>query len=103
MSESRLIYECMRELGRHGAVFRTNAGQFYTKSGQRVSGLPRGFSDLLFIRNDGVGCFIECKADKGKLSEEQGRFIDRMRKLGARAGVAYTVDDALRICGIDGA
>jgi hypothetical protein len=51
----------MRELGTHGAVFRTNAGQFYIKSGQPVSGLPKGFSDILFVGNDGVSCFVEVR------------------------------------------
>lgn len=54
MIESRLIYDCMQTLGRFGAVYRCNAGQFYTRSGQRVSGLPRGFADLLFVGNDGI-------------------------------------------------
>ena len=99
-NESRLIYEIMCELGRRGAVFRTNAGQFYTKGGQRVSGLPKGFCDILFVGADGVACFVECKVPGGKLTPEQISFIERMQKLGARAGIAYSVEDALEICGI---
>jgi len=90
----------MRELGKYGAVFRTNSGQFYSKSGHRISGLPKGFSDLLFIRRDGMACFIEVKAGDNKLSPEQEIFIARMRSLGAKAGVARSVEDALSICGI---
>jgi len=40
MGESFLVFEVLREIGKHGAVFRTNAGQLYTKDGQPVSGLP---------------------------------------------------------------
>ena len=98
MNESRLIYECMQELGRHGAVFRTQCGQFFTRSGHRVSGLPKGFSDVMAILPGGRVAFIECKTDKGKLSVEQEKFLSRMKELGALSGVARSVDDALRIC-----
>ena len=102
MSESRLIFEVMQELGKHGAIFRTNAGQFYTRSGQRISGLPKGFSDLLFIGNDGVSCFVECKVKPNKPSPEQIAFLEKMAALGARTGVAYSVAGALEICGLTG-
>ena len=101
MNESRLIYECMQALGKFGAVFRTNAGQFYTRSGQRVSGLPKGFSDLLFVGNDGVSCFVECKVKPNKASPEQAAFLEKMAALGARTGIAHNVNDALRICGLN--
>ena len=101
MSESRLIYECMQLLGRYGAVFRCNAGQFYTKNGQPVSGLPRGFSDILFIRNDGLACFLELKAGRNKATPEQEAFLSKMQRLGARAGVARSAVEAAQICGLD--
>lgn len=99
-NESRLVYTIMQELGRHGAIFRTNSGQFYTKSGQRVSGLPRGFSDILFIRKDGTPCFIECKIKGNKPSEEQILFIEKMKSLNCIAGVCCSTDEAMRLCGI---
>ena len=101
MTESKLVYETMQELGRFGAVFRTNAGRFYTKSGQSVSGLPKGFSDILFIGNDGIANFIECKTKPNKPTDEQVEFIEKMRRLGCRAGVAYSVNDAVEICKIE--
>ena len=99
-NESRLIYETMQTLGRHGQIFRCNAGRFYTKSGQPVSGLPKGFSDLLYIGSDGVACFIECKTGKNKPTPEQTTFIEKMKRLGCAAGVAYSVEEAAQICGI---
>ena len=98
-SESQLVYAVMRELGKHGAVFRTNAGQFYTKSGQRVSGLPKGFADVMVVLPSGRVAFVEVKTDSGKLSPEQKGFLEKMRGLGALAGVARSVQDALEICG----
>ena len=100
MNESRLLYEIMQELGRYGAIFRTNTGSFFTKSGARVSGLPKGFSDVLFIGSDGIACFVEVKAQGNKASPEQIQFIERMKSLGARAGIAYSVTDAVKICEI---
>jgi len=88
----------MQQLGKYGAVFRTNAGQFYTKDGQPVSGLPKGFSDILFIRHGGKPAFIELKYGKNKPTPEQEKFLQRMRDLGALAGVARSVDEAMRIC-----
>jgi len=91
----------MQELGKSGAVFRCNAGTFYTRSGQRVSGLPAGFSDILYVGSDGVACFIETKIAPNKPSPEQSAFIEKMQKLGCRAGVAFSVNDALKICGLN--
>ena len=100
MRESDLLNEIMREIGKHAAVYRCNSGQFYTKSGQRVSGLPKGFADVMAILPGGRAAFIECKVEKGKPSPEQTQFINRMQELGALAGVARSVPEALAICGL---
>ena len=71
MTERQLVYECMQYLGEHGAVFRTNAGRFYTKGEQSVSGLPKGFTVLLFIRWDGRACFIECRRARTKQAQSK--------------------------------
>lgn len=91
-------------------VFRTNAGSFYqglqtyskefkqpvlTKL-RKVDGLPKGFSDLFVVDKQGVA-FIETKTPTGRVRPEQIKFIERMRQLGHRAGVARSVEDAKRI------
>jgi hypothetical protein len=96
-----LVYNIMRELGKHGAVYRCNSGSVKLPNGKRFNGMPKGFSDIMLIRADGVACFIECKTDKGRLSEEQERFLMRMQGLNARAGVARSVDEAMSICGLN--
>jgi len=101
MNESRLIYEIMQELGKHGAVYRCNSGSVKLPNGKWFKGMPKGFADVMFIRSDGVACFVECKAGKGRLTDEQERFIERMRELNARAGVARSTDDAMEICEIN--
>jgi hypothetical protein len=100
MNESQLLYEVMRELGRFGYVVRCNAGSIKLPSGKRFRGLPPGFADLMLIMQGGRVAFIECKVGKNKPSEEQERFIKRMREYGHLAGVAYSVADALTIAGI---
>ena len=100
MSESHLLNAVMREVGKHAAVYRTNSGQFYSRSGQRVSGLPRGFADIMAVLPGGKVAFIECKTEKGKPSPEQLQFISKMQELGAMAGIARSVPDAMQICGL---
>ena len=100
MSESGLIYEVMQELGKHGAVFRTNAGTIKLPNGRIFHGLPKGFSDIMLIRPDGVACFIETKVRPNTPTPEQLKFIEKMNALHARAGIAYSVDEALHICGL---
>ena len=100
MNESRLVYDVMQALGKHGAVYRCNSGSVKLPNGKYFRGMPKGFADVMFIRDDGTACFVECKADKSTLSVEQERFINRMRGLNARAGAARSVSDAMNICGL---
>lgn len=101
-------------LSKYGLVFRTNAGSawggkyinvpFYGNiiiEPRKIDLLPKGFSDLLFVGNDGRVAFIECKDDEGKLRPEQERFLNLMQSYGHRAGVARSVEDALKIIGVD--
>lgn len=98
------------ELSKHGLVFRTNAGSAwggkYTNiptygnvilNPRKIELLPKGFSDLLFVGTDGRVAFIECKDDKGKLRPEQIKFLKLMQSYGHRAGVARSVEDALKV------
>jgi len=101
MSESQLVYEIMQALGKHGAVYRCNSGSVNLPNGKRFNGMPKGFADIMLIRADGIACFVECKTADGKLSDDQERFIQRMQKLNAIAGVARSVAEAMEICGIN--
>lgn len=97
-------------LSPYGTVFRTNSGEFwqgqtvYSKEFhqpvlinlRRVSGLPAGFSDLLFVA-PGKVAFIETKNEVGRLRPEQINFLDRMRSMGHISGVARSVDEAVKL------
>ena len=97
MNESKLIYEVMQELGKHGAVYRCNSGSVPLANGKRFRGMPKGFADVMMVMPGGKVAFIECKADTGKLSQEQAAFIERMKNLGCIAGAVRSVDEALQL------
>lgn len=80
------------------AVFRVNVGKVKMQNGRWFeTGVPKGFSDLFGFRPDGRIFFIEVKNEVGKLRPEQKIFIEQMRKRGALAGVAKSVEDAMEI------
>lgn len=99
-NESQLVFEIMRELGKHGPVFRTNAGHIRLPNGKVFRGLPKGFSDVMFIGPEGRACFVEAKVEPNKPTAEQLKFIERMRSTGCYAGIAYSVAEAKKICNI---
>ena len=108
-SEHRIQDEIRLALSEYGIVLRLNSGKFW--QGKRVwsnefhqyvltnlravQGCPQGTADLLFIGKDIA--FIECKDDKGKPLAEQEKFIEIMHEYGHKAGVARSVEDALKI------
>ena len=98
--ESRLKNAVEIELSRRGYIpLRLNVGRFFTEDGRPIrTGLPKGTADLLFIQpGTGRAVFIETKTHPRKPTAEQLNFISVMQRQGALTGVAYTVDDALKI------
>lgn len=53
-----------------------------------------GCSDLIGQLTDGRFLAIECKADKGILSDEQKTFLDRVNRHNGLAGVVRSIDEA---------
>ncbi|AJD83125.1 hypothetical protein [Streptococcus phage Str-PAP-1] len=80
-------------------VFRINVGKVKMQNGRWFeTGVPKGYCDLSgFRKGDAKAFFIEVKNETGKLRPEQKIFIESMQKRGALAGVARSVEDALRI------
>ena len=79
-------------------VFRANVGKVKMQDGRYFdTGLPKGFSDLFGFRPDGKIFFIEVKNKVGRVRPEQKQFISRMLELGIPAGVARSVEDAIKI------
>lgn len=96
LSEGDTMRQIMIALSADGhAVFRANVGLFYTRDGRPVStGLPPGFSDLFGFTPQGRAFFLEIKTPTGRIRPEQAAFLEAMRKRGALAGVARSVQDA---------
>lgn len=95
-SETDIQSNIRMALSKHGTVFRMQSGMFYTETGEKIRiGIP-GMSDLLFI-GKGFIAWIEVKTPKGRPSKEQINFIERMQALGHKAGIARSVEDALKI------
>lgn len=115
-SEKTIQNEIRVGLSAHGIVFRCNAGDFWQGTVvwskefkqnvlinmRRVQGLPEGFSDLLYVGTDGRVAFIETKKVKGTPSPEQENFLDLMKECKHRAGIARSVEDAMRIINGEG-
>ena len=81
------------------AVFRANVGRFQTKDGRWFdTGLPKGFSDLMAVKNGRV-YFLEVKTETGKASPEQLNFLAVMRdRYGCIAGIVRSVAEAVELC-----
>ena len=108
---------------RLGVSFRTNVGRAWTGNNIRKNadgsitiidprpfqtGLPEGYSDLTVVvpmvitpemvgQQVAVAGFIEVKNKTRKATPAQLNFIEQMQKIGARAGVARSVEDAIQI------
>ena len=112
MTETDLHNSILAALSPYARVFRTNAGDFWQgntsklngeiilKNLRKVKGLPKGYSDISGVRiSDGRAIFIEAKLPGNVPSGEQENFLKVMSECGAITGVAYSVEDALRIVG----
>lgn len=94
MTEHDLQNKIRLELTKLGWItFRVNVGKVKMWDGRYFNtGLPPGFSDLIALK-DGKIVFIEVKAEKGKPSKAQLKFIEQMQKKGFSAGIVYSLDD----------
>lgn len=98
-TEANIQGECMIELSKAGClIWRNNTGVLKDKSGRPIKfGLCVGSSDLVGICPDGIALFVECKTADGRVRPEQKSFISACRSKGARAGIARSASDALKI------
>ena len=102
MTEHEIQDAIRLELSRRGVItFRENIGSFKTEDGRIIkTGLPVGTSDLLAILPGGLAAWIEVKTPTGSVRPEQENFINRMKSLGHTAGVARSVEEAVKLIGM---
>lgn len=73
-------------------------GQFYTKYGSLIHIGVHGESDIMGHRiSDGKALYIEVKLPGEKPREDQEKFLNAMRRTGAIAGCAHSIEEALNI------
>jgi hypothetical protein len=115
MSEQQIQQEiriaCSRGQTR---LFRNNTGTLRDQHGRPVQfGLCKGSADLIGYRTititpDMVGqqvavfTSIEVKTSTGRMRPEQQAWLDTVQAAGGIAGVARSVEDALRIVSVHG-
>lgn len=92
--ESRLKNNIMVSCGSRGWVcFHINVGSVRLPDGSFFStGVPEGWPDLLILTNDGRAMFVETKIKPRRASDEQLKMIARLRSLGFKADVIYSIE-----------
>lgn len=97
--ETTLQNQIIVALCKNGCVARNHTvGQFYTKYGSIVRVGQHGEADIWGHRiSDGKALYIEVKLPGEHPREDQQKFLDAMRNSGAIAGVAHSVEEALKI------
>lgn len=75
-----------------------NAGKRSQWAAQQVKreGLAKGFPDIMALAPGGLIAFLEMKAPKGRLSEDQSEWQERLERMGFPCGVFRDADDAVR-------
>lgn len=98
-SEHQTQSEIMLAVSQAGnKIFRSNVGKVQTIDGRWFdTGLPKGHADLYGFRPDGQVFYIEVKSETGRVRPDQINFLETMRKNGALAGIARSVEDAMKI------
>lgn len=99
MKEMDILRLIMIELSARGCtVWRNNVGTLKNSAGIPIKfGLCVGSSDLIGITQDGRFLAVEVKTEKGRIRPEQIRFIDHIKSKGGLAGIARSVEDAVKI------
>lgn len=101
--EQDLQREILRLLNLYGKATKIhNTGIFDPRRKLFRTNQNKGVSDILACVKDkktGLGIFIACevKSKNGKLTPEQGRFLDEIKANGGIAFVARSVDDVMEV------
>ena len=98
-SEHTIQSEIMLAVSQAGnKIFRSNVGKVQMIDGRWFdTGLPKGHADLYGFRPDSQVFYIEVKSETGRVRPDQINFLETMRKNGALAGIARSVEDAMKI------
>lgn len=82
--------------GEHNLLaIRINVGLFRTFYGNRIvdAGPPSGWPDLQIFDNNGRIIFCECKAQYGRVREDQKKIHEELKKRGFKVIVPKSLED----------
>jgi len=83
-----------------GKVLHKDANQVTLTDARMIRfGLALGSADIIGIAPCGRFLAIEIKTSKGRPTKEQLRFIEAVNNAGGIAGIARSVEDALKLIG----
>lgn len=93
--EQALDKEIMLYCGEHNWLcFHINVGKVKLYDGSYFrTGVPKGWPDLIIIKDNGEIAFCETKIHPYKPTQEQLKFIAELKKRGFRAFVAYNLEE----------
>lgn len=99
MKESDIQNKIRLALNPYAIIFRVNSGKVKMADGRYFqTGVPRGYSDLSgFRKSDGKAIFLEIKTDRGRLRDDQKKFIETVGQYDVIAGVARSGEEAIKI------
>ena len=105
--EGRVVKACLEYLHvRKIFAWRNSTGAVHTRRANGSEGFLRfgcvGSADIIGCLPDGRFLAVECKAEKGKLSEAQRYFLADITKLGGVAVVAKSIEDIAAVLAADG-
>ena len=81
-----------------GKVIHKDASQVTLTDARMIRfGLAVGSSDIIGISPTGKFLALEVKTSKGRATKEQLRFIEAVNNAGGKAGIARSVEDALKL------
>jgi len=96
LSEAQIqkgVFEALRKRGMPGVVFWHTPND---RSSRRKSGYLSGASDVMIL-HDGQFFALELKTDKGRATEDQLEFIDRVNSADGYAFCAKGLENALNV------
>ncbi|NPV51712.1 MAG: VRR-NUC domain-containing protein [Candidatus Methanofastidiosum sp.] len=97
--EQNLVKAVLEYLYYKGFIaIRNNSGVIFIGNGERKRAIRVGLSgsaDIIACSPKGNFVAIECKSKKGKLTNKQKEFLDKVKTLGGVALIVRSLDDVI--------